>query len=173
MKRDGTNRRARIPGNTPGLALLVPLCFCHLLAFSDPAAAQQQEAVRSAPEPAPRQPPANNWFNVSTPGRAALARPDSFLPYGPPPSGVCCPGRKSGSCLRRLIAWAVYCPKYRVCSCTSCCNSCQYKGIVPLYLYFLTNPNTCVEGSNLHATVPNTCYRGSKSCAAGPACGHR
>src|SRR5262245_36590982 len=57
---------------------------------------QMQEAVKTAPEPAPQQPPANNWFNVSTPGVRALARPGSMPEYGPPPGGVCCPGKKNG-----------------------------------------------------------------------------
>ena len=168
MRRDSMEPTSRFPGVTRGLALLLALFACHLLNFS--AAEAQQETVSATPEAGPQQPPENNWFNVSTPGVAALARPDSFLPYGPPPDGCCCPGRKSGSCLHRVIAWATYCPKYRVCSCTSCCNSCQYKGVVPIYLFFL-NPK-CVEGSGLHRTVPNECYRGCANCAAGPESGH-
>lgn len=157
------NGTARFSEMARGLALLVALFAGHLFTLS--AAMAQQEAVSATPEPGPQQPPANNWFNVSTPGVAALARPDSFLPYGPPPDGVCCPGNKSGSCIHRLIAWATYYPKNRVCSCTECCNSCQYKGVVPLYLFFL-NPK-CVAGSGLHRTVPNECYRGCANCAAG------
>ena len=162
MRSDRINPLATFSATTGGVALLVALSACHLLT---PAVAMaQQEAVSAAPEPGPQQPPENNWFNVSTPGVAALAKPDSFLPYGPPPDGACCPGRKSGSCIHRLIDWATYCPKNRVCSCTSCCNSCQYKGVVPIYLFFL-NPK-CVEGSGLHRTFPNECYRGCQGCAA-------
>ena len=162
------NPRARFPEFPRGLALLVALFACHLMSLS--AAMAQQDMENTAPEPLPQQPPENNWFNVSTPGVAALARPDSFLQYGPPPGGVCCPGNKSGSCIHRLIAWATYCPKNRTCSCTACCNSCQYKGVVPLYPFFL-NPK-CVAGSGLHRTFPNECYRGCASCAAGTANGH-
>ena len=163
MRRDRMNPRARFPRVVRGLALLVALPLCHLL--SGAAAVAQQEAVNVAPEPGPMQPPANNWFNVSTPGVAALAKPDSFLQYDPPPNGVCCPGKKSSRYICRLFAWATYYPKYRVCSCTSCCNSCQYKGVAPLYLYFL-NPK-CVAGSGLRRTFTPECYRGCQNCAAG------
>ncbi|MGH7172241.1 MAG: hypothetical protein ACRELG_18345 [Gemmataceae bacterium] len=163
MRTDGKNPMVSFSGVAHGLALLIGLSSCHFITVSPVAA--QQDMVSTAPEPPPRQPPVNNWFNVDTPGTAALARPDSFLPYGPPPDGVCCPGNKSGSCIRRLIAWATYHPKIRVCSCTSCCNSCQYKGFAPLYLTFL-NPK-CVAGSNLHRTFANECYRGCANCAGG------
>jgi hypothetical protein len=165
------NAMARFPMVGRGLALLVALPVCLCAGFDAAVTAQQlEEAVKTAPEPPPQQPPANNWFNVSTPGIAALAKPDSFLQFAPPPNGVCCPGQKSGCFLRRVAAWATYCPKYRVCSCTSCCNSCQYKGVESYYLYFL-NPK-CVVGSGLRQTFGNECYRGCQSCAAGPAGGH-
>ena len=96
------------------------------------------------------QPPANNWYNVDTPGRAALARPDYFLPYGPGPSGSradgCCHDCHPQGCfLKTLVVWATYCPKERVCGSSSfCCNRCTYKGVVPLYYFFL-NPK-CLEG---------------------------
>jgi hypothetical protein len=67
-----------------------------------------------------------------------------------------------GCLLRKLLVWATYYPKERVCSCTSCCNSCQYKSVYPPYLMFL-NPK-CFEGSIQHGTVPNECYRGCKGC---------
>lgn len=156
------------------LALSVVLGSVALLVPSGRAVAQQAgsvpEFVISTPEPGPQQPPANNWFNVSTPGVAALAKPGSFAPYEPPPAGVCCPGEKHGCFARRLLAWATYCPKQRVCSCTSCCNSCRYKGVMPLYPIFL-NPK-CFCGSGQHQTVPNTCYRGCQNCAACQAGGH-
>lgn len=155
----------RWPGARQGLTLLMALAVVHLVAFHATAVAQQTEIVRTTPEPPPQQPPENNWFNASTPGVAALARPDSFLPYGPPPDGCCCPGRKNGPLICRVFAWATYCPKERVCSVAQCCNSCQYKGVIPLYPFFL-NPK-CVEGSGLHRTVPNECYRGCQDCAAG------
>lgn len=152
-------------GGTRCVALLFALAVCHLVAFQAAAIAQQTETVKTTPEPGPQQPPLDNWFKASTPGVSALAKPDSFLPYGPPPDGCCCPGKKSGPLICRIFAWATYCPKERVCSCTQCCNSCQYKGVIPLYPFFL-NPK-CVEGSGLHRTVPNECYRGCQDCAAG------
>jgi hypothetical protein len=166
MRRDSLNRfrattvRERSRDRSLTIAAL-------LLALSVAAADQRQEAVKTAPEPAPQQPPPNNWFNVSSPGTRALARPDSFLQYGPPPEGVCCPGRRCGHYLHRILAWATYFPKYRACSCCQWCNSCQYKGVVPLYTFFL-NPK-CSEGSGVQATFANECYRGCKTCAA---CGH-
>jgi hypothetical protein len=166
MRRDGRNPfgaatvRERRDHRSLTVAALI-------LALSVVAAEQRQEAVKTAPEPPPQQPPPNNWFNVSTPGVRALARPDSFLQYGLPPDGACCPGRRCGRYLRRIVAWATYFPKYRACSCCQWCNSCQYKGVAPLYLYFL-NPK-CSEGSGNQATFTNECYRGCKSC---PADGH-
>jgi len=138
-----------------------------LVALSALAADTRQEAVKTAPEPAPQQPPPNNWLNAITPGRGALARPDSFLQYGPRPEGVCCPSCKKGHFFLRLLEWATYCPKYRVCVCTECCNSCQYKGVQPLYPFFL-NPK-CLEGSGKQATYANDCYRAGTGCAS---CGH-
>lgn len=153
MRRDGTNRTA------------MTRCLALLIALSAAAADSRQEAVKTAPEPAPQQPPPNNWFKVRTPGVFALARPDSFLQYGPVPDNVCCPGRRNGHYLHQILAWATYVPKYRICSWTQCCNSCQYKGVAPLYMFFL-NPK-CFEASPLHATFANECYRGSKDCACG------
>lgn len=160
MRRDGMNQTVNFHWMTRCLALFV--------ALSAAAADTPLEAVKTAPEPAPQQPPPNNWFNVSTPGRSALANRNSFLQYGPPANNNCCPGRRCGHYLRRIIAWATYCPKYRVCSCTQWCNSCQYKGVVPFYTFFL-NPK-CIEGSGVQATFPNQCYRGYKDCTT---CGHR
>ncbi|HEY7328429.1 MAG TPA: hypothetical protein VH592_12345 [Gemmataceae bacterium] len=153
MKPDVTNWTART------LALL--------LALSAVAADQRLEAVKTAPEPAPQQPPANNWFNARTPGRGALAQPNSFLQYGHSENDNCCPGRRCGHYLHRIVAWATYCPKYHVCACTQCCNSCQYKGVLPLYPIFY-NPK-CIEGSGIQATFANECYRGNVDCAT---CGH-
>jgi hypothetical protein len=163
MRRDDRNaiRAATVRERLNGRSLTVAAL---LLALSAVAADQRQEAVKTAPEPAPQQPPPNNWFSVRTPGVGALARPDSFLQYGPPPAGACCPGRRCGHYFHRILAWATYFPKYRACSCCQCCNSCQYKGVEPLYLYFL-NPK-CIEASGVQATYANDCYRGCKSCAA-------
>ena len=152
------------------LILLASLSTWQLIALST-AIAQQQEAVKTAPEPAPQQPPLNNWFNVSTPGVRALARPGSFPEYAPPPDGLCCPGCKHGSLCHRLLEWATYCPKERVCTCCSCCNSCQYKGaFVPPYLFFLNPP--CYEGSGLRQTFTHECYRGTKCCGDGAPASH-
>lgn len=120
----------------------------------------------SPPETEPIQPPLNNWLSASSPGVTALATPASFLQYGPPPAGLCCPGCKNSSCIHRLIEWATYCPKERVWS--SCCNSCQYKGVLPIYTIMMTPP--CVCGSGLHATFTNQCYRGCNDCAAAAPC---
>lgn len=169
MNSNRRNRAAKCQTITSGLILLVSLSFWQLIAGS-PAAAQQQEAVKTAPEPAPQQPPLDNWHNLSTPGVRALARPGSFPEYGPPPPGTCCPGHKSGCLLHRLLAWATYCPKYRVCSVGNWCNSCQYKGVIHRYQFFL-NPS-CWEGTGLRQTFCNSCYRGSKDCANCAAAGH-
>lgn len=164
MRSNRRIRTARCHGMPCCLALLVSLSSWQLLALST-ATAQPQEAVKTAPEPAPQQPPLNNWFNVSTPGVRALAGPGSFPEYGPPPGGICCPCHKNGSLCHRLLEWATYCPKYRVCTCCSCCNSCQYKGaIVPPYLFFQNPP--CYEGSGLRQTFMHECYRGCQGCAA-------
>src|SRR5215831_435256 len=105
MKSDRGNRAANARGVTRCLALLLSLSAWQLFALST-CGAQQQEAVKTAPEPAPQQPPLNNWFNVSTPGVRALARPGSFPEYGPFPGGVCCPGKKNAPFCRRLLEWA-------------------------------------------------------------------
>ena len=165
MKSERRNRMARFGAATVMLFAL----------FSTKATAEQWEAVlkaavNTAPEPAPQQPPANNWFNVSTPGVRALAPPGSLIEYGSPPGGVCCPGKKNGHFCRRLLAWATYFPKEHVNSFTNCCNSCHYKGVEPPYLVFL-NPK-CYEGSGLQKAFANECYRGCDSCAGGAAAGH-
>lgn len=171
MSSYGTNRMAQLGAATVRERILprsLTVAALLLLALSAVAADTRQEAVKTAPEPAPQQPPPNNWLNARTPGTRALARPDSFLPFGPRPEGVCCPGCKKGHILCRLLEWATYCPKYRVCVCTECCNSCQYKGVLPIYTFFL-NPQ-CIEGSGLHSTFANECYRGCSDCGG---CGHR
>jgi hypothetical protein len=125
----------------------------------------QQAPKPTLPETAPQQPPMDNWLSVSTPGITALAKPESFLQYGPNPNCGCCPGKKSGSCVHRLIEWATYCPKERI-GCCHCCTSCQYKGVLPYYQFFLR----CQEGSGLHATFTHPCYQGCKDCAAATPC---
>lgn len=105
-------------------------------------------------------------------GRAGTA---AATPAGivPPPAGNpgCCNNcHPQGCILRKLWIWATYCPKERACSPTPFCNSCQYKGAVPFYLFYL-NPK-CFEGSGIYPTFPNQCYRGCQGCAAGTAAGH-
>jgi hypothetical protein len=159
---------ARSHGALSCLALLASLSAWQLVALSS-ATAQQQEAVKTAPEPSPQQPPLNNWFNVSTPGVRALVRPGSLPEYEPPSGCICCPGQQKGHFCRRLLAWVTYYPKERVCVCLSCCNSCQYHGVLPLYSFFL-NPK-CYEGSGLRQTFQHECYRGCKDCANSAAVG--
>src|SRR5579871_4360524 len=171
MKSDLRNRMAKLGERRIHRSLVVAaLMFLALSSTKASAQQQLQEAVKTAPEPAPQQPPPNNWFNVSTPGVRALARPGSMPEYGPPPGGVCCPGKKNGHFCRRLLAWATYFPKEHVLACTNCCNSCQYKGVMKPYLFFL-NPK-CYEGSGLRNTFPNECYRGCDGCACGAAADH-
>lgn len=138
-----------------------------------PSPVQGPSGARPEPSASAPQEPSTNWTEVSTPGIRALAPPGAFSQYAPSGGVVgCqgCPGNKSGSCLHRLIAWATYCPKERVCSCLSCCNSCGYKGALPIYL--IPPVPKCVEGSGIHNTFPNpTCAHGCKGCAAGCA-GH-
>ncbi len=72
------------------------------------------------------------------------------------------PAHDKGSCLHRLIAWATYCPKERI-GLHNGCNSCHYKGMVPLYLFQLNPP--CTEGTGVHPTFPNPpCVHGCKGC---------
>jgi hypothetical protein len=165
MKSDRIKVRVRLRAATQrerGIHRCFTVAALMFVALSQAAAQQQLEAVRTAPEPAPQQPPLNNWFNASTPGVRALARPGSFIEFDRFPEPVCCPGKKNTSLCHRLLEWCTYCPKYRVCSCSECCNSCQYKGVVHPYL-FLLNPK-CYEGSGLRQTFCNECYRGSKDC---------
>lgn len=93
-----------------------------------------------------------------------------YAPGAGPASGCCghCPwDPKDGHCpcLRRIVAWATYCPKERVCS-LSGCNSCGYKGVLPVHLLW---GRWCVNGCGMHATYPNpTCCHGcNKGCANG------
>lgn len=134
--------------------------------------AQTQTPNGTASGTAAPQEPSTNWPQVETPGVRALAQPGAFIHYAPPGGAGCCngcPGHKTESCLHRLIAWATYCPKERIGCCHSC-NSCHYKGVLPIYLFML-NPK-CVEGSGIHATFPNPpCTHGCKTCAAGAPCG--
>jgi hypothetical protein len=136
-----------------------------LLSANTPLLHAQQALKPPIPETTPLQPPMDNWLSVSTPGVSALAKPDSFLQYGPNAACGCCPGNKSSSCIHRLIAWATYCPKERIGCCHSC-TSCQYKGVWPFYQSFLR----CQDGSGLHATFTHQCYQGCKGCAADAPC---
>jgi hypothetical protein len=164
----------RYPWIVRSLILLVSLS-AYLFAPWPSRVSAQQEAVSTAPEPAPRQAPAMNWVNVASPGVSALARPDSFLPYGSGPGGGqgggCCHDCHPQGCfLKKLWVWATYCPKERVgCITPLACGSCHYKGSVPYYLFYL-NPH-CVEGTGLHSTYMHQCYRGCQGCAAAGTCG--
>ena len=167
-------RTTRFPAIWRFLILPVALSAWHQAMLS-PHAKAQQETVRTAPEPQRQRPPESNWFNADSPGVAALARPDSFLPYGAGPSGSradgCCQDcHPQGCCLKKLLIWATCCPKQRVgCTNSFCCNSCTYKGVVPFYYFFL-NPK-CIEGTGLHSTFNHACYRGCNGCAAQGTCG--
>jgi hypothetical protein len=107
----------------------------------------------------------------ATPTVAPALTPPSPYPNGP----NCCgqPAKPHGSCLHRLLAWATYCPKERIGCCQSC-NTCRYKGSLPLYAFF---GKICVEGSGVHPTLPPDCChghkgcKGCKGCANGPPCG--
>jgi hypothetical protein len=84
----------------------------------------------------------------------------------PAPAGTCCgcqPDHARRFCLRRLIEWATYCPKERIGCCKSC-NSCQYKGAEPVYLYMT---EFCKEGSGIRPTFAPNCCHGCKGCCNG------
>jgi hypothetical protein len=72
----------------------------------------------------------------------------------------CQPAGGRGSCWHRLIGWLTYCPKERIGCCKSC-NSCQYKGSLPIHLIV---GRYCAEGSGIHPTLPPDCCHG---CAHG------
>ncbi|HWG45108.1 MAG TPA: hypothetical protein VN688_20225 [Gemmataceae bacterium] len=144
-------------------AVILMMVLAANLAFLRAAQAQSSDLTSRA-EP---QKSSTNWTTVSSPGVSALATPASLIQYAPS-AGCACPGNKSGSCLHRLLEWATYCPKERIGCCHSC-NSCTYKGVVPLYLFF---GRTCATGSGLHATFPNpSCCHGCTNCAAGSPAG--
>jgi hypothetical protein len=129
--------------------------------------AQEQSPEPTTAEGGPQK-SSTNWTTVSSPGVSALATPASLIQYAPGAGCANCPGHKSGCCLHRLIEWATYCPKERIGCCRSC-NSCQYKGVLPLNLFF---GRTCAAGSGLHATFPNpTCSHGCAGCTTGAPCG--
>lgn len=99
-------------------------------------------------------------------GTAGPAGSAGAMPPSAGNSGCCNNCHPQGCILRKLWVWATYCPKERVWSPTPFCNSCQYKGVLPFYLFYL-NPK-CFEGSGISPTVPPQCYRGGcQGCAAG------
>ncbi len=75
--------------------------------------------------------------------------------------GAC---ERGGSCLHRLIGWATYCPKERLGCCGHSCNSCQYKGSLPIYWF---TGRYCAEGSGIHPTFAPNCCHGCKGCSSG------
>jgi hypothetical protein len=106
----------------------------------------------------------------SLPAQAQTESQLSTAAVAPAPNAACagCGGQAchpQGCIFRKLFVWATYCPKTRLGCCHKCCNSCQYKGVEPPYLFFL-NPK-CIEGSGVSATFPNQCYRGCNGCAVG------
>jgi hypothetical protein len=78
------------------------------------------------------------------------------------PVGYCHDCHPHGCLAKKLLIWATYCPKYRVCSCCQWCNSCQYKGVRPLHLLF-QNPK-CFEGCGVSPTFGHECYRNCHNC---------
>ena len=102
----------------------------------------------------------------NTPATAAA----EVTPLTPPSasaaeSGCGCATEGRGSCLHRLIEWATYCPKERFGCCKSSCNSCQYKGSLPIYLF---TGHYCREGSGVHPTFAPNCCQGCKGCNGAP-----
>jgi hypothetical protein len=127
-------------------------------------------------EPAAATTPATTAEATSAPNAAVPAVPATahapltyYAPGAGPASGCGhnCPWDHADGhcpCLRRLIAWATYCPKERVCTLGGC-NSCGYKGVLPIHVFF---GRYCVNGCGEHATYPNpTCCHG---CKGGPGC---
>jgi hypothetical protein len=139
--------------------------------------AAPEPAANTTPSAAPAAPAANG---SATPSPATPAANGTAAPLSPALNGNgagcggCC--QRGGSCLHRLIEWATYCPKERLGCCRNICNSCQYKGSVPLYLYV---GKICQEAPYVRPTFPPpTCCHGCKSCGgckncttAAPCCG--
>ncbi len=135
----------------------------------------------SEPTPPPPATPAVNGAPTPSPTASALNGNGTTVPQTPALNGYgagcggCC--ERGGSCLHRLIEWATYCPKERLGCCRNICNSCQYKGAIPLYLYV---GKICKEAPYVRPTfAPPTCCHGcNKGCgscnncaAAAPCCG--
>ncbi|MHB1422598.1 MAG: hypothetical protein ACYC3I_05270 [Gemmataceae bacterium] len=81
----------------------------------------------------------------------------------PGPEGCCHDCHPHGCFLKKLLIWSTYCPKERICSSCQWCNSCEYKGVKPLHLFF-QNPK-CFEGNGASPTFANECYRNCNNCA--------
>lgn len=92
-------------------------------------------------------------------GQGAAAGAPGVVPGGA--AGCCGHNCHTQGCfLYKVWVWATYCPKERLGCCRGFCNSCQYKGALPFYLFFL-NPK-CMEGSGVHPTFANECFRGCR-----------
>lgn len=139
--------------------------------------------LHAAPEPAatttPAATPAVNGAATPSPTTSAANGTATPLPTPPQAYGAGCGGccQRGGSCLHRLIEWATYCPKERLGCCRNVCNSCHYKGAIPLYLYV---GKICQEAPYVRPTFPpptccHGCNKGCGSCnncaAAAPCCG--
>jgi hypothetical protein len=137
-----------------------------MAADPQPAATVTPPILMTSPNPTPTPayvPPNGN-------GSANGATNATAAPLPPAASGGCagCGGycQRGGSCLHRIIEWATYCPKERI-SCCHSCNSCHYKGVIPLYVFV---GQICKEGPGIHATFPPPpCTHGCKGCCAAPA----
>jgi hypothetical protein len=80
-------------------------------------------------------------------GNGYLPPPQTWGPPWPQESYYDCGcggcAREKCSCLRKLFAWATYCPLVHRCHWTDCPTCCFYHGFVPVYL-FAWNP--CLSG---------------------------
>ena len=147
-------------------------------AVNEPATSSPATPAANEPASPPATPTANGPTTPSPATPAAngtAAAPSPALNGSGAGCGGCC--QRGGSCLHRLIEWATYCPKERLGCCHNFCNSCQYKGAVPLYLYV---GKICQEAPYVRPTFgpPVCCHGCNKGCGncnggatAAPSCG--
>jgi hypothetical protein len=118
----------------------------------------------ATPAPGPAEVPENP---TASPVPAAPA-----VPAGCAGCAAECQPHQRFECLRRLIAWATYCPLQKGVNCPGCkkCPTgecCRYHSSMPLYLFFMDH---CVNGA-----IPSPacggcgCCGGAALAAAGPA----